>query len=153
MSLATIQYLDYSGEKSLVSFNVDTPSGASYDWASLVAKVDAVGDAIDAVCLCTRGPDAVRTTVQAGSASYPSDENAQREAGLRIFYHDTTTQEKFHITIPGPDKSLMAVQGTDVVDWSGTEMAALETALEANMLSPNGNAIQIDKGVLIGRRN
>jgi hypothetical protein len=47
----------------------------------------------------------------------------------------------------------MAVQATDVVDWGGAEMAALETAFEANVLSPDGNAVQIDKGVLIGRRN
>lgn len=153
MSLATIQYLDYSGEKSNVSFNVPTPSGASYDWASLAAQVDAVGDAIDAVCLCTRGPDSLNVKIQDGSVAFPSDENAQREAGLRIFYHDTVNNKKYHVTIPGPDKSLMAVQGTDVVDWAGTEMAALETAFEANVLSPDGNAVQIDLGRLVGRRN
>jgi len=153
MSLATIQYLDYSGEKSSVSFNVDTPSGAAYDFAQLIADVDTVGDAIDAVCLCTRGPDSLKVELQAGSITLPSDEDAQREAGLRIFYHDTTNNKKYHVTIPGPDKSLMAVQATDIVDWAGTEMAALEAAFEANVLSPDGNAVSIDKGTLVGRRN
>ena len=153
MSKATIQFLDYSGEQSSVTFNMENPSGAAYDWAQLAADLDAVADAIEAVSLCPRGKDSLFIDVAAGSVSYPADENAQREAGLRIFYHDTTTNKKYHVTIPGPDKSLMAVQATDVVDWSGTEMAALETAFEANVLSPDGNAVQIDKGVLVGRRN
>jgi hypothetical protein len=153
MSLATIQYLDYSGEKSSVSFNVATPSGAAYDFDALIADVDAVADAIDAVCLCTRGPDTLRVEMAAGSVTLPTDENAQREAGLRIFYHDATNNKKYHVTIPGPDKSLMAVQGFDYVDWAGAEMVALETAFEANVLSPDGNAVVIDKGTLVGRRN
>jgi hypothetical protein len=153
MSKATIQYTDFSGEVSSVSFNVDTPSGAAYDFASLVAAVDGIGDAIDAVCLCTRGNDSLFMKLQDGSILYPADENAQREAGLRVFYHDGTNNKKYHLTIPGPDKSLMAVAGTDLVDWAGAEMAALEAALEADVLSPDGNAIIIDKGVLVGRRN
>lgn len=153
MSLANIQYLDYSGEKSSVSFNVATPSGAAFDWDALAAVVDAVADVIDDVCLCTRGPDSIRVELAAGSVAYPVSEDAQREAGLRIFYHDTSTNKKYHVTIPGPDKSLMAVAGTDRVDWAGTEMAALETAFEANVLSPDGNAVAIDNGFLVGRRN
>lgn len=153
MSLATIQYLDFSGEKSSVAFNVATPSGATFDWDALAAVVDTVGDAIDAVCLCTRGPDSIRVQIADGSVSYPASEDAQREAGLRIFYHDTTNNKKYHLTIPGPDKSKMAVAGTDRVDWADTDMAALETAFEANVLSPDGNAVQIDNGFLVGRRN
>lgn len=153
MSLANISYLDFSGEKSSVSFNVATPSGATYDWDALEAIVDGIGDAIDAVCLCTRGNDTIRVVAQVGSQALPTDEEAQRELGLRIFYLDTTTQKKYHITIPGPALALMVSAGFDQVDWSGTEMAALETALEANMLSPDGNAISIQSGYIVGRRN
>lgn len=153
MSLANISYLDFSGEKSSVSFNVVTPSGATYDWDALEAIVDGIGDAIDAVCLCTRGNDTIRVVAQVGSQALPADEEAQRELGLRVFYIDTTTQKKYHITIPGPDLSLMVNAGFDQVDWSGTEMAALETALEANMLSPDGNAISLTSGYIVGRRN
>lgn len=153
MSLATIKYLDYSDEVSTVSFNVATPSGASYDWAALAASVDAVGDAIDDICLCTRSKEQVNVNLQDGSLARPSDTAAQREVGLRIFYVDDTTQKKYHVTIPGPDTSLMASPGFDIVDWSGTEMAALETAFEANVLSPDGNAVSILTGKIVGRRN
>lgn len=153
MSLANIQWLDHSGEKSSTAFNVATPSGAAYDWDALAAIVDGIIDVFEDVCLCTRGPESVRVELAAGAVTYPASEDAQREAGLRIFYHDTTTNKKYHLTIPGPDKSLMAVAGTDRVDWAGTEMAALETAFEANVLSPEGNAVSIDGGRLVGRRN
>jgi hypothetical protein len=153
MSLVNISYLDFSGEKSSVAFNVVDPSGATYDWDALEALVDGIGDAIDAVCLCTRGNDTIRVVAQVGSQALPTAEEAQRELGLRIFYIDTTTQKKYHFTIPGPDLSLMVSAGFDQVDWSGTEMAALETALETSMKSPDGNAISITSGYVVGRRN
>lgn len=153
MSLANISFLDFSGEKSSVSFNVVTPSGATYDWDAFAVIIDGIIDAIEAVSLCTRGPENVRVELAAGSVTLPTDEEAQRELGLRVFYHDTTTNKKYHVTIPGPDLSLMATAGFDLVDWTGTEMAALETALEANVKSPTGGAISVDKGAIVGRRN
>ena len=153
MSLATIKFLDFSDEVSTVSFNVATPSGAAYDWAALAASVDAVGDAIEAVTLCTRSKEQVNVALQAGSLARPSSESAQRELGLRIFYVDDTTQKKYHVTIPGPDVSLMASPGFDIVDWSGAEMVTLETDFEANVLSPDGNAVSILTGKIVGRRN
>jgi hypothetical protein len=153
MALATIQYLDYSGERSSVSFNVEDPTGAAYDWDALVATVDGIGDLIDAICLCTRGNDSLRSVVQVGSVAIPADEEAQRELGLRIFYQDTTTQKKYHFTIPGPALALMVQPGFDQVDWQGAEMAALEAGLESDMLSPDGNAIQLINGFIVGRRN
>jgi len=153
MSKVTLSYIDHSGEKSSVSFNVETPSGAAYDWAALAAVIDSVNDAIEAVTLCTRGPESIFVQLTAGSITLPTDEDAQREAGLRVFYHDTTNNRKHTLTIPGPDKSLMAAQGFDLVSWSGAEMVALESAIETNVLSRDGNAVSIDKGVLIGRRN
>jgi hypothetical protein len=153
MSLATVKYLDFSDEVSSVSFNVATPSGASYDWAALETAIAAVRDAMTAVSLCTRSKEQVNVQTDAGSLTRPSDEAAQRELGLRIFYVDSVTQKKYHVTVPGPDTSLMASPGFDIVDWSGAEMVALETAFEANVLSPDGNAVSILTGKIVGRRN
>lgn len=146
-------FLDYSNERSSVAFPVATPSGAAYDFTAFIATLDAIGDAVEAVTLCTRGKETVLVDVAAGSVALPSDAHAQRELGLRVFYHDTTTNKKYHVTIPGPDLDTVGSQGYDDIDWSITEMAALETALEANMLSPVGNAIQIDSGKIVGRRS
>ena len=152
-SLYSMGFLDFSDEKSSVSFPVATPSGAAYDFDAFVATLDAIGDAVEAISLCTRGKESVLVDVAAGSITLPADAHAQREVGLRIFYHDATTQKRYHVTIPGPDLDTVASQGYDNVDWSITEMATLETALEANMLSPVGNAIVIDSGRIVGRRS
>ena len=153
MSLATVKWLDYSDEVSTTSFNVATPSGAAYDWAALEASIAAVRDAMVAVSLCTRSKEQVNVTTDLGSQARPTDEEAQRELGLRIFYVDNVTQKKYHVTVPGPNVALMASPGFDIVDWSGAEMAALETAFEANVLSPDGNAVSILTGKIVGRRN
>lgn len=152
-SLYSMGFLDFTNEKSSVSFPCATPSGASYDFDAFVVTLDAIGDAVAGVTLCTRGKESVLVDVAAGSVALPSDAHAQREVGLRVFYHDNTTNKKYHITIPGPDLDTIASQGYDDVDWTITELAALETALEANMLSPVGNAITVDSGRIVGRRS
>jgi hypothetical protein len=42
---------------------------------------------------------------------------------------------------------------TDLADLTDTEVAALVTALEANALSPVGNAIEVIRAVQVGRYN
>lgn len=153
MSKASIRWRDYSGEYSSTAFNVATPSGATYDWDALAASIDAVGDAMEAVTFCTRGKEQVSVATAIGSDAYPVDEEAQRELALRIFYQDDVTGKKYHVSLPGPQLPLMVSLGFDVVSWSGAEMVALESAFEANVLSPDGNAVSIVTGTIVGRRN
>jgi hypothetical protein len=59
-----------------------------------------------------------------------------------------------HFTIPAPDPEGAWLQpGTDLVDASETDIAALIVALEANVLSPDGNAIDVSGIYEVGRRN
>lgn len=153
MGLVTVKWTDFSNEKSSTAFNVVDASGAAFDWAGLETQIDTIVDAMEAVTLCTRGSESVRQVAQLGTEVLPADENAQRELGLRIFYQDQVTMKKYHFTIPGPDLTLMVLPGFDVVDWSGAEMTTLESVIEANVLSPDGNAIQIITGTIVGRRN
>lgn len=153
MSKGSIRWRDFSGEYSSTSFNLATPTGAAYDWDGLEAQLDAVGDAMEAVTFCTRGKEQISVSAALGSDALPVDEEAQRELALRIFYQDTVTGKKYHVSLPGPQLALMASAGFDVVDWSGAEMAALETAFETNVLSEAGNAVTILTGVIVGRRN
>lgn len=153
MTLVSASYLDYSGERSSVSFNVATPSGATFDYDAWDLVIDGITDVIDAVSIMRRGPVNARTLIDTGSHELPADEEAQRELGLRIFYYDETTLKKFHLTIPGPELALFVIPGTDVVDLTGTEMAALVTEFESNVLSPDLNAIEITHAAVVGRRN
>jgi len=153
MAKASIRWKDFSDEYSSTAFNVEDPSGASYDWAGLETAVDAVVDAMETVTFCSRGREQITVKAALGTETRPADEEAQRELGLRIFYQDDVTLKKYHVTIPGPKLALMASAGFDVVDWGGTEMAALETAFEANVLSEAGNAVSVLTGTIVGRRN
>lgn len=153
MTLVSASYLDYSGERSSVAFNVATPSGATFDWDAWDLIIDGITDVIDAVSIMRRGPVHAHTLIDTGSLELPADEEAQRELGLRIFYYDVTTLKKYHLTIPGPELALMVISGTDVVDLTGTEMAALVTEFESNVKSPDGNVIEITRGAIVGRRN
>lgn len=153
MSLATITWKDFSNENSVTQFNLEDPSGAAYDWAALETSLDTVGDAFEALTYCTRGKEQINAQVALGSPAIPADEEAQRELALRIFYFDTTTGKKYQMSLPGPRLDLMVSAGFDIVDWAGTEMATLETAFEANVLSPDGNAVQIITGSIVGRHN
>lgn len=153
MSKVVFSYRDYSAETSRTGVHMEDPSGGAYDWASLAAAIDTVNDAIEGVSKCVRGPESITVTLATGSSATPTDSEAQRENGLRVFYQDQVNGRKGNFTIPGPDKSLMGIQGTDLVDWTGAEMAALESAIETHCLSRDGNAIQILYGKLIGRNN
>jgi hypothetical protein len=153
MAKVTLAYQDYSSEPSRTTMHFPDPSGATYDWAQLILDVDALNDAIEAVTLCERGPENIAVQLATGTSATPSDEDAQREAGLRVFYQDQVNGRKGNFTIPGPQKSLMGVQGTDLVDWSGAEMVTLESMIETHCVSRDGNAIQILFGKLIGRNN
>jgi len=153
MSKASIRWKDYSDEYSSTAFEVATPSGGAYDIDALEASIDAVVDAMEAVTFCSRGKEQYSVVSALGTETRPADEEAQRELGLRIFYQDDVTLKKYHVTVPGPRLSLMASAGFDVVDWSGAEMVTLESAFEANVLSPVGNAVSIITGTIVGRRN
>lgn len=152
MAYITFTYRDHSDEMSSVAFQVTNPAADGTDLVALKALNQAIDDALEALTLCVNGKESWTINVIENPA-LPSDEDAQRESGLRVFCHDSVENKKFHFTIPGPDKSLVAIQGTDYIDLAGTEMAALVTAVEAGALSPWGNATFVDKAKLVGRNN
>jgi hypothetical protein len=109
-----------------------------------------------AIAALTAGNIAQRTLVayvMPVNDTYPAEEYAQRETGLRLFYKDTVNGKKFHITVPAPDLSLIAEVGTDLVDMSVSVVAALTAVLETWVRSPYGNTVSFYKGVIVGRKN
>jgi hypothetical protein len=79
---------------------------------------------------------------------------AFRELGLRVFWADTTAEIVGHFTIPCPDPTGGWLQaGTDEVVYADAAIVALIAAIEANVLSPQGNSVEVGRIVLVGRRN
>lgn len=154
MSNLGISYRDKSGEISTLSlaFADVAAGGANFD--TQVAAMTAVKAAINAISLCVDARVQLTQDIDPWDADYPTDDAAQREYALRVFYTDNVNGKSFYFTIPGPDMSVIdIVTGTDLADLSGAALTALIAAVDANVLSPYGNAVTCRKAVVVGRRS
>jgi len=158
MTSQTVQtFVDYSGEITTMGlWNPDLNVSNVETYTSLVAT-NALADllaAVDALTLLNR----TRTNVGAITipivTDLPTNKDAQREQKMQIKYADDVTGKKYQVTLPGIDRTIVAQQGTDKVDFVGvTEVATLVTEMEANYLTELGNALTVYDVRLVGRNN
>ena len=88
------------------------------------------------------------------SEASPGDGEAQNEKRLLLKYYDTVeTDFKGRMEIPSFDMGTYQTEGTDSIDLTQTNIAALVTALEAAAVSKLGNPIVIYEGVFVGRNS
>ena len=154
MAKASWTYRDKSGEISNVELTVADVSAGGADFDAVMADVAALGAAILASTECVQAREMFNQAVDVKSPTVPTDVLAQRESALRVFYADDTTGEVYHISIPGPDwDGIDLLPNTDLADLTDEPVASLVTALEANALSPVGNAITVLRAVQVGRHN
>lgn len=157
MSEASFNMIGFSGERSKVVIGLPLLTGANYDDTTGNGATDNVGAlriAIGAISLLNFESVVVQAVTHPDAGGLPTNANAQREIGLRVFYTDDVTSKKYHITIPGPDLTLVAQAGTDVVDHTSNAAAiALTTALETFAFSPDDNAITVTGMRIVGRAN
>ena len=154
MAKASWSYRDRSDEISTVELTVADVSAGGADFDTVMADVAALGAAILAATECVQAREMFNQAVDVKSPTTPTDPLAQRESALRVFYADDTTGEVYHISIPGPDwDGIDLLPNTDLADLTDEPVAALVTALEANALSPVGNAISVLRAVQVGRHN
>lgn len=147
-------FLDRSGETSRVDMPcADLTAGniASQLATILPATAGGLGEAIAAVSLCTPQSVDVVAAKTALSNVVPVSPYAQRELGLMVSYTDNTTHRSYRITIPGPDWANLGQANSDLVDPAAAGWTTLVTALEAHVVSPDGNAITVTGGRLVGR--
>lgn len=144
---------DYSGEKSSFGLYFPSPSGAAFDWDSFITSVEDVGDALEILSNCVLDGEQIAEVMNVTSGLPSAIATAQREVGIRVFYHDNVTGKRYHFTIPGPAVAEYPPQGTDDIPLSNPNMASLVTLLEADCVSELGNAITVDKAKLVGRRS
>ena len=152
MSRMTLSYKDFKRKIGTCEFLLPgiTAGGADYD--ALVTAGAAMVTAIEAISvgMLHKEQIAINEAVEVGDAAA----GAKREIGLRVFWADTTAETVGHFTIPAPDPEGAWLQvGTDIVDVSDSDIAALITAVNANVLSPDGNAVAVSRIVEVGRRS
>lgn len=144
MSKVRMPFTDYGGEKSAATVYVSDAIGD--------AAITAIVGGIDGVTLGNR-QDAIfvqEVTKDAGTAGPSSNPLAQREIKWLVRAVDNVNGKNVQLEIPTADLSLLS-GGSDFLDLGGTEAAALVTALEANVLSVDGNAISVSSIQFVGR--
>jgi len=147
--LVSATWRDYSNEPSNMAVAMtDLTAG------NIVAQTTLINNLFSALSAVTLGEQQVqaitlsRITV---SGDLPTDVHAQRENKWLLRYHDAVTNEKFTVSVPCADLSLLAAN-SDMADMSGSEFAALKTAWELVVRGPNDNNLTIlDSAQFVGR--
>jgi hypothetical protein len=156
MTRLTFSYIGYSGEKSSVGFPIPELTAAnieSYTDGGLSTAFDALSDAVADLTLMNPTGHTATAQISAVPEVLPASPNAQRESGILVLMADTGGH-KSRMVIPGPDLSLVAQEGTDNVLLTGTEMAALVTAIETYCVDPiTGLAVTVYAARIVGRNN
>ena len=149
MAQLVATFIDKSRERSVVTMPIDD-QGGSVTITDIGSFVTTLESALNGVSLATLYSIAFRQQFVDDEDATPASPYAQREAGIRIFYHDTAGSKRT-VTVPAPDMANCdLVAAGDEFDLTDTEMAALVTWIEANV-TVDGNAVTVDKAVYIGR--
>jgi len=153
-SKMAVGFLDRSGEKSRTEMYLVPLAAGGANQAAIVTSHDNVKAAIAVVTLCNYTTSTVEHGFDPDVPTLPASPNAQREIGLWVQYVDVVNSKYYSLTIPGPDLTLLAQANTDEVDIAANATAvALILVLEAELRSELGNAIQVTRMRIIGRRN
>lgn len=150
----TLTFLDRSNETSRVEVNVSDGSAANIEDLILQADVNQAGSlaaAIAGMSLCTPIKEQLLAWTALEAQVLPGNVYAQRELAVLMEYTDNVTGEKFHFSIPGPDWTNLAAAGSDLIDTTKVAYTALKTIFESKVKSPNGNAVTMTGGRLVGR--
>jgi hypothetical protein len=152
-----LQTVDNSRELSRVQFHLAAlaSDGSNYE-AVLGGAASAralMVTALELMTKCNKVKVQAPVLLAEDALSIPADKTAQREVALTVIYQDTTTMAFYRMTIPAPVDALFDA-GTDEVDIeSNVAMLAFIAVMEANCVSPDGNAINVTRAYRVGRRN
>jgi hypothetical protein len=140
---------DHDGEIS--SMSVYTPEDTAGDVTTLDGNLDTLYAAVDAVIL--GGIVSETRTYQQneiGEAQPSGDPDAQREFKWLVQATDDVTGRAVNFTIPTADVD-QAEAGTGLLDISAGAGLNLKNAIEGVVLSQNGQAISVNRIVLVER--
>lgn len=151
----SITFLDASGEKSTTSVNIPDITAANFD-----TLLDGPGSvpaalalAIPGCSLCNDVKHEIALAPVKDVETLPADQDAQRETVLVVTLQDEVTFKKSIVSIPGVDRTVFSVAGSDMVNTAAVQWVALKAALENSAVSPDGNAVTVVGGRIGGRRN
>jgi len=154
-AITNFSFIDHSGEISGFRVNTPTLDATNIDTYTDSNVGSVLGNfkaAVDAITLCNETKISVGASDILSTPTLPADNSAQREIKLLVRYVDTVLpQHKGSFEIPGPNLSLVAQVGTDIVDPSNAFILALTAAFEAGYRSMFGNPVEVYGLSIVGR--
>lgn len=137
MSRVVFKVRDYSDEYSSIGWDV-APATTAIQAADLVAAIAGL----------TRGTIGDSTLVNeelitAGSTARPASPDAQREDKWVCTYRDVVLDKTFRLSLPTADRTLLA-GGTEELSGASAEFLALKTEFDQYVISPYGNAVELE---------
>jgi len=143
---------DFSDEYSTVRIPIADFAADGSDYQARMTQVGSLQAAIAAVTAGTIAPRTVPAERGIVNDTRPASPFAQRELKWLIQYQDDVSGKHYTLSIPAPALELMSDGGDDVADIVGiTAWSTLVTWLEANMTSPEGNSITVNRVSVVGR--
>lgn len=154
MSTLTGRIRDHSDEYSATTIQI-ADYGALITVGDLTTAAEALETHLNAISLGTVVNVAFRQQLADAADERPASPYAQRELGLRFFFHDDTDPNaKGNFTIAAPDLAALTIlPGTDLVDITQAPVAAFVAWFEAEAIGPGGNSPVVDRAVIVGRSN
>jgi hypothetical protein len=141
---------DHGDEYSNAAINIPDQAGATV-WTAIEVIYDGFIAAVEGLTLGTMVAASVQQVVDENADAAAASPYAQRELGLRFFFHDDTNFTKGYFTVPCPDLANIDLESDgDTADLTDTEVAAMVTWLEANA-ELNGQSVVVDRAVVVGR--
>lgn len=153
MSRVGFKVRDYSDEYGQMSVELADLT-ALQTWDLIDGLADALATHIGAHSSGTVVEVNFSQPTQAANDVRPAEPYAQRELGFRFYIRDEVNQELGYFTIPCADLDIgSVVAGDDELDLTVAPTAAFVTWLEANALSRDGNAITVERALVVGRNS
>lgn len=146
-------FIDRSGEHSRCKMYLPDIAADGSNWADLTADTTGRGDLLKAVIAtltkCNLTKQNINVTIDQDVPVLPAADDAQREWKLWMQYVDTVNGRYGEFTIPGPADTLVQAN-TDEVDIAANAlMIAAILVFEANLVSRDGNAIQVTRARIV----
>jgi len=145
----SLQFIDYSKEKSGMDFNFGPITALTI--AAFLSQFGAFRTATEALSLGNLVSDSWTGDTTTYNVAPPTDENAQRERKWRVRYQDTVNLAIYKIEIPCANIVGQLQAGTDNADLTTAEWVAWIAAFEALAKSPEGNTVNVLDAIKVGR--
>lgn len=152
--LLEYETIDFSRERSSITLHVAEADMALPDAVSGTSGTPA-GDILGTLTAMSAGVFVSRKAVAINKIAItpPTDADAQREKKFLVSYSDNVTLRLYNFEVPcaRTDTDAWFKPNTDELNLLIAPMTAWKTTFQANILSPDGNAITIQNITLVGR--